>query len=1348
MRRNNFDAQKRVFDRLYRDNHLRMPLPNTAVDTYIKTGSLPHISASSDESFDACHAHVPEPHGRTKGHRRKLKKPQRVDIEGPQFRHLKDPLPTPYSPEPEPVRTEETASRLRGLGPYGTTYTQHFEVFPLDSRVYFHETTLVGSGLFTDFMGGNIRERLSGSRSCVTFNLGSRALRWGAWNSQVSSEFGIVLDFISEQLETAGAGDSTLSDASMFMLKYVKDSLSLGPNDGKWFTSRSIECLGSFNNRTSSFIQGLTQDRENKREHILRVYDRVILVALTVLKLCQDDLALSAEQLQVEELLKDMARISMSILCNMGTFPVKKAYENLSMTRTRERGLRNDSSVVHSWAVLMKALEAARIPRASFWEMAQTVIVPPSVSTSFDLGVLEGAWEYMFALLPLAEFNHSGIIVPGRRHDSNSDGWGIPQILLKRVFRLYQDQPLQSPSFNDYCRALIGRCHNLVQQWGWRRCATVVGVIFDFFGSHNLANLRNEEAYESPRFLEDLAGRPTLDVEPGDKCFHIFLKLVALGIRKLRKAEASKDIRNLVARTIPNHNRQHVKEEKVLARDLAALRNHHDLLATLFWAAPADLRPPAGLVERLVIPESSHKEACIINIRCWAQLARFVVASGEASTAFKPFGHWRNTFFQQTLRQFGSVAPDIAQQVLALAKGSEKLISEEVINDTIARNKAAIGDVLYASVAASLDVMRCTVDLEAASFSLNTAQLQGVFQHFAAAPPELDWGILSAAVGCLDAFLSRVDEFKEQEESQQDESEILNSALADDALEAVERALLRGYFSMARCVVSSRRERSLAATARDRGSKAKCVERVVDLSARLGVRFIKCGSLELPDMFKPGAYGLFIGAPHKLDLDQRRLLVRFIWTLLKHGLDDWHNAEHGLMELWVLSLVKPREYLEYENQLAEQLRRSGSDWIPEAAAGLTAVRPDYGTNRDLFGFAISHMRRCIRDAGPSLKSTLVAQHSRTLQLVMEQAKGDLKTVSGDASAHGSYVDFVREVVSLIKAHGSEIRAVDNFFYQISKEYSPSVEDPQLQIAGLISYGLRLKEGEAKSGQQLFYLLFSNAKFAIIHDRLREDVGMLLKGMANQGIVDFVLGKMLPATVRAAFRDSSAFALLDVYAEALRLLLASKAAAHELTVDELPHVGVLLDAFTEGIKDWAQGDMALSGAQAHLLRQAVAVLNLLWPSIDIMAAADGDSPAWTRVSRSLAWMHRAMTVVKANVAHATEAAADGTVGSGALFAGMLSDGMGETRFDADVGMFTESIVADVAKSWNFSGGRITIPTPASSRGSAPAQGVALPAWDLASILEDLHERAREWCWWWERVFGDGPPCADVAESVIF
>nr|RBQ95015.1 hypothetical protein FVER53263_11346 [Fusarium verticillioides] len=1157
-----FNATKKRLDRLYRKQ--RGDLSASSIMTFDHEPDSFHSASPPPEQDPVPLRVVEEPsQNLNKSRFRKKTKPRRIDIEAPQFSRANDPIPVEFASISEPAESiVANEEKLQGLGPYGTQYTHHFETFPLDAQVYFHESTLIGSGVFESVSSAPCCQHLLETRPRVSFSFGEQILRWGRWDSQVSSELGMLLDSIADQLEYTSVNKQVqdpkfVKSAAGFIMNFMLNSLSLTDHaQAKSFVGRVLEAFQGFNSRIQAVLGRGDNTTQPQYLSIASVYDYLLLAALFVLRLCQSEPSLTSDQFQMEDLVKGSARIAILSLSTAGMDNITKVYSDLKNSRLRERGLRDDVPAVHSWLVTMKTLEHAHIPRGSFWDILYTVIATPEVPESLDVTEHERLWKTMFLLLPLTEFNDQGIVAAGRRHDAVVDGWALPQKLLRKVFQVYKNNPRQSPSFNNYCRALVGRCHYLVQQWGWHKCVAVIGVIFDFFGSQDLAHLRNEEVFASPKFLDELARSPSLSVDKADKGFHIFLKLVALSIKKLGASGSFKDIRNLIARTMPNHNRQLLKEQTIQKRDLAALRNHHDLLCTLFWASPADLRPGAHLIERLVAPASSHKEACLINVRAWNQLAKFIIATGEATTAFRPFTQWRNSFFQSMMQQFDSVQSDMQQQVLAMSKDASHTIDPDLISAVVATNKKATMDVLYVSVAASLDVMRHAPNLEAATFALNTLQLQQVFRRSSAYPIELDWSILRSSLSTLEVFLSRVEEFKDDEDSQQSESQILNSAQADDAILVIDHDLSKTYFSMARCILSSQGEvNELPSEAVER---SQCTEQVIILTAQLVVRFITGGLLRLADIFKPGKHSLFEDVPAKLNLDQRRHLVLFLATLLKHNFDDFSEADFSLSEVWALSIVKPRPYLSYENQLAEQLLRKQKEFVPDAVVGL-AINPDYNTNRDLFEFLITWMRKSLRDAGPALKKVIMSEHSKTLKLVMQQMIVDLRTMSHDASEHSSYVFFVRDVIALIRAHGSDICAVDKYFYQISKEYSPSIQDPQLQVAGMMSYGLRLSEGDTKVIHQVFFFLSNNFKIALKDNKLQDEVELLCRGMENPGILSFILNKMLPAIVKTATVESSVFPMVEVYAGALRVFFTRDVISRELTESELPYVVVLLRA---------------------------------------------------------------------------------------------------------------------------------------------------------------------------------------------
>ncbi|PHH65409.1 hypothetical protein CDD81_2513 [Ophiocordyceps australis] len=1364
-----FHKHKRMLDCLYQTSK------NLSIPSTLSVAEADDTAAVEAQST-VCTGPNPLQQSRGRGSRfRKSTRPCRINVEAPQYSHANGPLIVEnFAPADFGIaETDVDQSKLRGLGPYGTDYSHHFETFPIETRVFFHESTLLGSGILAFCSNDNFACEMPDSRPRAFMTLDGRILRCGPWDVQVSSEIGILLDMVTEQIENELVDDLSRVDKSVpvsaasFILTYVKDSVTFtDESDVRSFAARLYECLLTLNQRVGPTLDKVDDESKSKLGLILMVYDRLLLTVLIVLKIVASHstaASLTAERVQMEDLLTEMAKTVMSILCKLGSSPMTQMYEDLKLIRPRERGIRGDRPSIHSWVLVMRVLDIAHMPRASFWDVLHAVMVSPAVVASGDAAQYERCWELVFSLLPLTQFNKWGIVDVGDgRPSAGPEGWTIAQSLLKTVLCAYQRNNHQPPSFNNYCRALVARCYYLVQHWGWRKSGGVVGTIFDFFGSQNLAHLRNEEADQSPRFIEELARRPKLDIEPSDRCFHIFLKLVALSIGKMDEAGAAKDIRNLVARMIPNHNRQYLRDQAVHARELAALRNHHDLLGTLFWAAPVEMRPAVSLMERLVVPGNSHKAACLINLRCWRQLSRFIVASGEASRTLRPLTRWRDTFFQQVLDQFHSVAPDVQQQVLAYSRQLGERIGDQVVNETISLNKRSVMDILYASVESSLDVMQHAPNLESATFCFNPLQLRTVFEQSLDGTLGPDWAMLRACLATLGSFLTHIETSKDKEESQPGESQagtsddkeesqqsdyqISNSVLADDALMQLDQNLANVFFSLARRVLLMPGEHVETA-------QVECLDQMVVLAARMTLLLVDAGVLRLCDMFGQGRFGLFDGTPHKLDLHQRRYLHLFVLTMLQRGFNDWTGIDFDLLELWVSILVQPRDCLAYETSLGSELWRRRATFVPESVMSLV-TRPDYPSNVALFEFAVSDMRQRTRLASKSTQGTQATNGSRnTLKLMMEQIKSDLKTLSAnDPPEHGSYVKFVQDIISLVKSHGSDMCAIDDYFYQISKEYAPSAQDPQLQVAKLVSYGLRLEEGDGKAARPLFFLLLNNVKSAMMKDELRREVVMLYKGMQNWGVAQFVLSKMLPAIILSCLRNSSAFPLMDIYAKALQLLLDRHVFSHELTERDMDWVCILVRATVRGIHDmFGSRRVLLCASQVHVFEQVLGVLNLIWPSLVALSMTGASFDSLTEVLRSLEHMSTFVRAAKSDLEQVMQAGSETVHLEWPQPLAMQE----EVQLDHEVQVLADDLAQDVERNWNMTSEAISIQTPGRRHGQDVVLGALMPVWDMGKMVHELHERAEEWCWRWLQLtehhvdevdeVDDGP---NVLEAFVF
>lgn len=374
------------------------------------------------------------------------------------------------------------------------------------------------------------------------------------------------------------------------------------------------------------------------------------------------------------------------------------------------------------------------------------------------------------------------------------------------------------------------------------------------------------------------------------------------------------------------------------------------------------------------------------------------------------------------------------------------------------------------------------------------------------------------------------------------------------------------------------------------------------------------------------------------------------------------------------------------------------------------------------------MRQSLRDAPPGTKRNIVSTFSTALQTVMEQIKSDLKVVALDPVEHHPYVTFVRSIISLIRSHCTEICTVDEFFYQINKEYSPSLQDPRLHIAGIIAYGLRLGEGEARVVPQLFYYLFNNFKVALINDKLGDETRMLRHGMSNEHVLAFVMGKMVPSIAKAAVRVGGVFPLLDVYRDALAHVFTGHVFARELTETVLPDVLSLVQTLVACLHELSNGGAAaLSAEQLHVARQVCSIINMLWPSMEELS--------YTRYpSESIGAFELLLDRVRGWL-DSTISCLDNALDMGEdiphchdMFSSLRGAVESLPQTETQATAFQESIVTDVRKNWVVSSSTITIQAPARSRAPSSTQsgqGIKRPGWEVSDLAESLNDELKFW-----------------------
>ncbi|KAJ9149985.1 Protein mms22 [Pleurostoma richardsiae] len=617
--------------------------------------------------------------------------------------------------------------------------------------------------------------------------------------------------------------------------------------------------------------------------------------------------------------------------------------------------------------------------------------------------------------------------------------------------------------------------------------------------------------------------------------------------------------------------------------------------------------------------------------------------------------------------------------------------------------------------------------------SLNAGQLGKVFDQLDMDSVGFDWAILTAAIETLEHFMSLVE--KAMDEQYSNDSSVLDQDHLEEAVLFLDQKLAGPLFSMARVILALPKEVDPAISQ----DQTTCVEKVISLASRVASRFIHSGVTRLLPYFKPGKYSLFEELPTKLDLQRLRYLSLFLAILVKNNIFDFRDIGTTIFELWMSSIAKPRAALCYETYLGEMLKLHNFPYLEETVLP-PGERPDYNLARDLFSSGVAYMRKSLRSAEPPRRRQLRSDYAKILRLVMDQIKQHLKALVRIPAEHHHYVNFVRGIIATIKSHGADICPVDAFYYQPSQEYGPCVEDPQLHTAGIIAYGIRLIEADVTAVPQLFYYLYNNFKVAMANGLLDEECKILQNGMSNPSVFSFVLGKMVPAVIRATAQAHEAWPLLDVYVTALQKLSTKSCLPRELPDGSINDLSCLLRSVLQWATDKrASSDMTtrFSPVELYILVRILTLCNMFHGSLQSWHTM----PLTTQTAELARLVENVTDLADAALFYLEElyGLANGEMKFDALFARDLLGGAGQEDTgepgmlivgdkDPHVESFSKHIAADVRKNWVVTSGIITVRLPAkppSPSATQSGQGTKHRLGTGREILEDLCQELRLW-----------------------
>ena len=1075
--------------------------------------------------------------------RSRKSRPTQVDLNDSAFKLV--PL-SGYitTPTDEILPTNQQVKTSFGLGPFGTRYTGTFDISLLPSGVVLHAGTFVGSGNFQRSLGSS-KSKITDKRGGFSIlRVGQDSLECGPWTDSVSTQIGNIFDKILTGVEPSTAGSDNifyqrLLSSQMDIIAYFSDHLRFSDGVDR------ISCLS----RCKTLVVRLLDEIDNRpwtpyeeqNGFCLQVRTLILAFSNQLLQMCNHDLIPSAIREELRSLVVVTSRRNLHLALKEGFLSLPRCLENLQHLEACEHGIRDDFSSIEAAIVSHYVLRENAESLAPFWDVARDAIITRSLVSTVDVGTLESSWQKLFTTLPFLEFDAQGIIRTAQRFHCSNDDWTSVKLLLDPVLSLYQDDSIgHVASINTYIRALLSRCLQLINKWGWGRCQLVIGTFFDFFARNNLSFLIREESHGSPRFLESLDQNQPLGPEPKDRSFHLFLKIVGSGLNRMRNFYSEKKMRDIVWRLMPNHGRQHPKDEAVSQRDLDALRNHHDLLCVLYWASPSSARPRVNVIRNLVHLESSHREACHLNIRAWANLVRFQLSTDEPVSNLAPFAEWHKSLLEQLLSQH-KYARTEAEEQFRLIRFTEHDISSDHLETTITKNQRQVAAVLGDALISLEMAIHASRSLECAKVLLTPAVFS-VFDLFDARRSQSHQTILQA-LDAVQAFLKQYNSNDTAGNAGTDNDDSQDygdwSAFSETLLDDQGLPIASHQFPQVQAIQSLG---TFHEPLKQLLSNCFGADKIPQDALLLKVTEVWVGVAQVLVRQDAKSWDDYISQYGKDSWDRlrkteqsRKFNAYYMALLIESDHEIYQEHREFFWAAWLETLVERESLVKFQNRLTKALINTKARgpllenlpfWIDRRVGRVEITISEFLERRlSLLSTVLSNMRDSLNEAvlQKSEHSSMLRQTYKDLvKRIMTAMKNNYLELGQGSNLAVAYVGFVHRVVEFLQQYTSEICPVDRFFIDAVAFPLPTT-DPTYVVGRIKSFGLRL--GDARTPKQLSMYLQSVFERTAADGQQEYLIGQLISAVSDtaedgdlgkHSLRSFIVKAIVPAYLEVSF----------------------------------------------------------------------------------------------------------------------------------------------------------------------------------------------------------------------------------------
>ncbi|OCK88625.1 uncharacterized protein K441DRAFT_587741, partial [Cenococcum geophilum 1.58] len=1075
---------------------------------------------------------------------------RRLDVEAREFRQPSEPPPEEvFHQTLEVTHSSKNVPALFGLSSFGTRFSINFDVFPLEAGTFFHQSTFIGSGDLSSCLHVTQRDLdIPAGHSIIPYN--GKGLHCSSWTEETSSELTAIVHAFCRRVDISPNLGLTsepenlvkyaLSKTSVFLrsiIKYLSTSLSfLDPVDRRPFITKMLELVDHLFITTLSTTT-VTWSDANLAQEIDRRSTRILTYILAISgQLVQIARHPSCELVvgpEAELLVKKVSKALLKILLQKGCPELRVFLDENRRHQEREAGIDAEKCYVECLVVTLHVLDRLNIPGSVFWDVINGEL-STEVAKINQIAAFERIWYSAFVFLPFVEFDSSGALQVGRRFTTSNENWGFVKSMINRLFSFCPESSRgNNSSLNAYIRAMLTRCHNLIRNWGWRKCETLLGGVFDFFARNGLAQLRHEESRGSPRFLELLGEYPSLEVQPEDRAFHIFLKSLALGLRGMRNVYSDKKIRGIAWRFIPNHGRIYRKDECIRQEDLDALRNHHDVLCTLYWASPSEFRPRVDLLRGLVDHSSSHREACRLNVRAWANLVRFQLSTDEPYSSLQPFSLWYKEIVEQTIMQYRLARTEAESHYEAANSVGDSDISPEVLRATIKNNQNQVLATLRDALAGMKNAVNCAKDENLATRLLKDSAATDVFALFEAKNSNLNT-VISDALEIFKVYAGLQIQLRKQVISQQTNEESQDYGEwpdFDDGFGAETQTNRTHCFDFVQKPLWHLLSNLF-------GAEISPPEFVLTQAVDTWVM-----TIQWLVQSRRRSWGDYVGSYgpiswHQLrDTEQtRKFAAYFMSSAIENDRNIYEEHQQDFISAWLSSLVERESTLKFQHRFTtilintdpqNQLLRN-LPFLVDSKTGCVSITASTFRERrlSLISSILSNMRgsyeEVMRDRPQDLGSTRRELIS-LLKALMSAMKKNYQELQQASIVKGAYVEFVQKVVEFLQQYTSDLCAVDKFFTD-SVAFPLPATDPTYVVGRLRSYALKL--GDSRTTKQLSIFIQTVSERAAVDNLQSYLVSQLHEAMSatyeagditTPTLRRVLLQTIFPAYIEVSFR---------------------------------------------------------------------------------------------------------------------------------------------------------------------------------------------------------------------------------------